>query len=234
MEVKKSWRIMVTMCSFLVGILLMVQLRGQGNMSQVASADNILPQLVDQDQQNTQLKAENNRLSQELQQLQRGVNAATLANKDLSRATLLAGLEPVTGPGIRITLDDSKQPVANGDNVEFYVIHQEYLQQIVNALWNMNADAVVINGQRVIENTEIFCSGNNIQINGTTQAPPYVISAIGDQHNLTQAINLYVHTSNLAWFVQTYGIQIKWQQVKKLELPGATMPEIKYATPVKE
>lgn len=228
---EKNWTFWVTLCSFLVGILLMFQLRAQGQ-TQVTSADNILPKLIEANQENAQVKAQNDHLNSELQELKQGANAAMLANKELARARMQAGFEAVHGQGIRITLDDSKQSISNAAEAPYYVIHEQYLQQIVNALWNTKADAVAINGQRVMENTEIFCQGNYISINGTVQTPPYIITAIGDPQKLLQGVKFYLD-STLEFYSKTYGIIVQEEPVSDVEIPAGTIPSIKYATPVK-
>ena len=55
---------------------------------------------------------------------------------------------------------------------------------MVNALWSGGAEAMTIQGQRVIATTGIKCVGNTVVLHGVPYAPPYVISAIGDPEKL--------------------------------------------------
>lgn len=51
--------------------------------------------------------------------------------------------------------------------------------KIVNELKNAGAEAISINGQRVILTTSIICGGNTININGERIGSPFEIKAIG-------------------------------------------------------
>ena len=51
---------------------------------------------------------------------------------------------------------------------------------MVNAMWKGGAQAVTIQGQRVVSTTGIQCIGNSVQLQGVPYSQPYVISAVGD------------------------------------------------------
>lgn len=180
----KKWTVLVTMCSLLVGILLMFQLKAQASADQGHPKDNVLQTVMQYDLENAQLKSDNQKLQDELDKYRQGVDAALLANQQLSRAKQIAGLNPVKGPGVRVVMDDSNRKIDNPDETPLYIVHEGYLRKIVNALWNANAEAIAINGQRITANTEIFCNGNNILINHEVETPPYIIDAIGDPQTL--------------------------------------------------
>ena len=105
----------------------------------------------------------------------------------LAQLQIRAGLTALEGPGITITLDDNKN-ILIGDDPNRYVIHYENLLFIVNDLRNAGAEAISINGQRIVVSSEIRCVGNVILINTTRLAPPFEISAIGDPTALAEAI----------------------------------------------
>ena len=108
-----------------------------------------------------------------------------------------AGLEPRSGPGVTITLGDSPQDVftaaldsgADTQELNRYVVHQQDIQAVVNALWHGGAQAVTIAGQRVISTTGIKCEGNAVQLQGVPYPQPYVIQAVGDPGALVGAVD---------------------------------------------
>ena len=144
-----------------------------------------------------------------------------------------SGLVAVSGPGIRITLDDSKRTAQGDENLQNYFIHEQYIRVILNALWNGGAEAVAVNGERVTTNTEVFCGGSFIQINGTRQMPPYIIDAIGDKGNLTAALKFY-GWDRLGDFQQQYGITRKLEIAQDITIPAGRLRPYRYAQPVKE
>ena len=68
-------------------------------------------------------------------------------------------------------------------------MHQQDIQAVVNAMWKAGATAVTVQGQRVVTTTGIKCEGNAVQLQGVPYSQPYVISAVGDQTALLDAID---------------------------------------------
>ena len=104
-----------------------------------------------------------------------------------------AGLTPVVGPGVTVTLSDAPQSTGQDtpdtvDNPNLLLVHQQDIQAVVNAMWKAGAQAVTIQGQRVVSTTGIRCIGNSVQLQGVPYSQPYRIQAVGDVGSLTQAI----------------------------------------------
>jgi uncharacterized protein YlxW (UPF0749 family) len=111
-------------------------------------------------------------------------------NRKAARMKKLAGLEPVVGQGVTVTLSDAPQTTSadTPDNLNLLLVHQQDIQAVVNALWKGGADAVTIQGQRVVSTTGIRCIGNSVQLQGVPYSQPYVISGVGDPATLSSAI----------------------------------------------
>ncbi|MGC8971758.1 MAG: DUF881 domain-containing protein [bacterium] len=140
--------------------------------------------------------------------------------KELNRVKLWAGLLPVKGPGVIITLDDSKRKIKVGENPENYIIHDYDLREIVNELWSSGAEAIVINNQRIVVTSEIRCVGTTILVNGVRLAPPYIVKAIGDANSLMSALNMPGGIiSALTYISKEYGIMLKIEKSDLIELP---------------
>ena len=100
---------------------------------------------------------------------------------------MLLGLTDVTGNGIQIKVEDSKVSLITED-INLYLVHDADLREILNELANAGAEAVEINGERIVVSTCITCAGNIISINGTRISSPFIIKAIGNQETLYGAI----------------------------------------------
>jgi uncharacterized protein YlxW (UPF0749 family) len=234
MNLEKRERSLLGLGSVLIGFLFIMLLKAQGAAgNQTIRQETAIPSLVQTEQENQQISVENDKLQQELAKYAQGQSASTLANQQLLEAQMNAGLVSVSGPGIRITLDDSKRVAQGQDDPNSYYIHEQYIREIFNALWNGGAEAIAVNGQRVTSNTEVFCGGSFIQINGTRQMPPYVIEAIGDKNNLTAALKFY-GWDKLGDFQQQYGITRKLEIIQNATAPAGKLREYHYAQPVKE
>ena len=146
-------------------------------------------------------------------------------------AAEVAGLVAVTGPGLKVTLNDSRlsAPPA-GANVNDLVIHSQDVQAVVNALWRSGAEAMAINGQRLVSTSAVLCVGNTLLLNGTVHSPPYVISAVGATRDRFETDRL---VRRLKGDAETFGLGFSTERASKLELPayrGAT--KLTYARPV--
>lgn len=200
--------------------------------SETQPTDANLPSLLQLELENEQLAKENEKLWNELSKLQAGQSAAVLTSEQIEKASMNAGLIPLSGLGIRIMLDDSD--LDRDSEYGNYVIHEEYLRTLINILWNGGAEAIAVNNQRISTHTEIFCSGAFIQINGTRQMPPYNITAIGNQDNLKSALQFYFW-DKLGEYQQEYGITRKLEvPVEPVSVPAAKEYSYKYVEPVKE
>jgi uncharacterized protein YlxW (UPF0749 family) len=118
----------------------------------------------------------------ETQRLERQANALALA----------AGRTDVRGPALRVTLDDAKLAggeVPAGADPDDYVIHQQDVQSVVNALWQGGAEAMMLQDQRVISTSAVRCVGNTLILQGRVYSPPYVITAIGDRSVMRAALD---------------------------------------------
>ncbi|MGH9178389.1 MAG: DUF881 domain-containing protein [Acidimicrobiales bacterium] len=159
-----------------------------------------------------------------------GGEAQAAAREDaLAEVSLAAGLVPMTGPGVRVTLDDSDQDRAPTANVNDLVVHSQDVQAVVNALWKAGAEAVAINGQRLVSTSAVLCVGNTLLLNGTVHSPPYTVSAVGAVRERFEADPL---VERLHEDATAFGLRFSVSRAEDLEVPGyrgATTPG--YARP---
>jgi uncharacterized protein YlxW (UPF0749 family) len=89
------------------------------------------------------------------------------------------GLVAAEGPGLVVTLDDSAERESPSGNLNDLVIHSQDVQAVANGLWGAGAEALAVNGQRVVPTSAILCVGNTLLINGTVHSPPFRFAALG-------------------------------------------------------
>ncbi len=93
------------------------------------------------------------------------------------------------GKGIRITLQDGDYD-PKSLNPNDYIVHESHVFKLLNELKISGAQAIAINGQRVMANSYIRCNGPVITIDGTQHPAPFVIEAVGDSDTLIASLNL--------------------------------------------
>lgn len=103
---------------------------------------------------------------------------ASNIEQEISNANKLLGLTELNGKGIIINLDDSKL-TEKISNMNDYIVHDLDLVEVVNELFNAGAEAVSVNGQRIVSTTAINCSGNIVKINDEKLGVPFEVKAIG-------------------------------------------------------
>jgi uncharacterized protein YlxW (UPF0749 family) len=177
-------------------------------------------------------------LNQEVGGLSRQVSNAQVdaLQKQVDRLLDPAGVLPVHGPGLTVTLTDapkSQIDAANqpgGVSADELVVHQQDIQAVVNALWTGGAEAMTIQNQRVISTTGIKCVGNTVVLHGVPYSPPYQIAAIGNPAALQAALDASDYVSAYRTFVATYQLGYRVTPGADLQFPAYTgSTALKYA-----
>lgn len=103
----------------------------------------------------------------------------TEVENQIKKNNALLGLTEVKGSGVIIRLDENRE-VSDEEiiDVNSYLVHDGDLIHIVNELFNVGADAISINGKRIVSTTSILCDGNIIRVNDEIVGVPIEIKAI--------------------------------------------------------
>jgi uncharacterized protein YlxW (UPF0749 family) len=194
-----------------------------------------LADLIERQQRSTGvLRQEVETLRADVEEVRRaqagGEVQAAERERRLADIGLAAGLVALEGPGVRVTLDDSELDRAPSGNVNDLVIHSQDVQAVVNALWRAGAEAVAINGQRLVSTSAVLCVGNTLLLNGTVHSPPYTVEAVGAGKDRFESDSL---VQRLHQDATTFGLRFSVEREAKVEVPayrGATT--LAYARPV--
>ena len=139
-----------------------------------------------------------------------------------SEADLSAlALEAVRGPGVEVQLWDAPQSAGQeGFAPDDLVVHQQDLEAVMNALWAGGAEAMSVQGHRVVSTTGVRCVGNVLHISGRTYSPPYVIEAVGDPDELSSSLESSPGVSVYLQYVDAVGLGWSMTARSELELPA--------------
>lgn len=138
----------------------------------------------------------------------------SLMEEEWEQIKLHTGLVDVSGPGIRITLNDApeRQPDVN---LSFLVIHDNDVRTILNDLKIAGAQAIAVNGERIVPMSEQVCAGPTIIINGNRHPVPYIVEAIGDPDVLYESMSNSIKIAEMKHF----NIQVEITKVKEIQIP---------------
>src|ERR1700748_1064397 len=179
------WKIATPVVGVLSGALFVVSAHNSQGTDLRPGRYTDLASLVRADaQQYNGLKSHVTSLNEQVSALSKDVTDRRVAemSRQADRMKGPAGLRSMAGPGVTVTLSDAHHSTDQNtpDNLNLLLVHQQDIQAVVNAMWKGGAEAVTIQGQRVVTTTGIRCIGNSVQLQGVPYGQPYVISAGGD------------------------------------------------------
>lgn len=195
---RSVWRLGTPAVVLVCGALFVVSADNSEGTDLRPGRYNDLASLVEAEQQRyQQLQRRLAVLNQEVATLTEAVqdDAVQRQSERAERLEGAAGLDPVTGPGVTVVLSDAPDEViaaAQQDDtrdLNELIVHQQDIQAVVNAMWRAGAEAVMIEGQRVITTTGIKCEGNSVLLHGVPYPQPYEITAVGDVVDLVDELD---------------------------------------------
>lgn len=167
---------------------------------------------------NEKLEETNSKINEYNEKLESNEEASELLDEELRKSQLILGTTDVVGDGVVITLTDTEEsPIEAADLVD-----------LINELRFAGAEAISINGVRIINMTDIVDIDSYIIIKPSQRlVSPYVVKAIGNQTYLVSTLCL-----KNSGFVDKYnnsGKSVKLDKQRNIKIPkySGTM-NIKY------
>lgn len=169
-----------------------------------------------------QLTAQNTAAEARDHSLARRTRQATQRAGSLAQRT---GFGPVSGPGVRITVDD-----ASGGE-EGTEVRDSDLAALVNGLWAAGATAVAVNDERVTALSALRNSGSVIRINDVSLSPPYHVVALGDTRTLLARLARTTSGHAFHDLTSQLGMPVSMVNVDRVQVPAAPadMMKLSYA-----
>jgi uncharacterized protein YlxW (UPF0749 family) len=141
-------------------------------------------------------------------------------NQRLAAARLDVGLTAVRGPGVIVEIADSKRVVPPGENPASFIVLVDDLRDIVTALWASGAEAISINGERLVATTSIYGVGASVLVNTAFLSPPFRIEAIGTGGLLDRFQTNSAFLGRVAHRIDFFGLEFASQVSGELTLPA--------------
>lgn len=177
---KHSAQLTLTVVSFLLGLLLVIQFRTQGKLAGSVYAQSstdqalIIGGLVDG---NSALRREISSLDSDLSSYQRTAGQGNLEGMvaELNRLKVMNGMVEVSGPGVEVLISGGVTALD--------------LQDLVNEARNAGAEALSLNGYRLVARSVVVASNGTVRLEENRLSPPYRLQAIGHPETLEKALN---------------------------------------------
>ncbi|MCT4592918.1 MAG: DUF881 domain-containing protein [Anaeromicrobium sp.] len=151
---------------------------------------------------------------------------------ELKNQRAMAGFSELEGPGIILTVDDSDRELFEGEDPNNVIVHDADVLNLVNDLKVAGAEAISINGQRIINTTELVCAGHSIRINNQFFAQPFVIKAIGEPKTLEASL---IAPTTYGALLKEFGLYIEVNTSSHINIPAYDEGvNVKYMKVIKE
>jgi len=206
----------------LLGMLLAVQFRTQRVIGRtpaiIQSAPiGMLSALVEA---NARLRQERAALASQIAEYRRTSEQERLTAlvDELNRLRIANGLVETKGPGIELQIEWPLSPLE--------------VQDLINELHNAGAEAIALNGQRIVASSVIVSDGEILTVNGHPLSPPYNFQIIGGPQDMTAALRR--QGGLLTLLAQAHGEQgYRVIPREEMALPVYTRPlTFQYARPL--
>ncbi|HEX6473578.1 MAG TPA: DUF881 domain-containing protein [Candidatus Limnocylindria bacterium] len=240
-RIGSTWGVSIALALAVVGFIGAMQWNSSLARDQfTTSAQQVLAgQVTDLEDEQDMLRQELATANAQVQRLQEQSTGSSVALEELNRqlevARLQTGLTAVRGPGVRIEIADSKRVVPPGENPSSYIVLVDDLRDIVTALWASGADAISVNGERLVANSSIYGVGASVLVNTAFLSPPFRIEAIGSDGLLDRFQEHPAFLGRVARRIEFFGLEFASQVSTDLRLPafiGST--RFRYAVPTEE
>ncbi len=221
-ETKHIGKISISVVCVILGILLALQLK---SVKENGSVDDLsamriqtLQELLDEGREDKdRLEERIKELEEEIQAYREAAADENVGNdqallSEIEHWKKAAGMTDVVGPGVEIVLNDSTSVNTTGEEAN-YLIHDSDILSVVNELRDAGAEALSLNGHRILATTEIRCSGSVVSINGRRTSAPFVIDAIGDTDTMFNALMM---RNGVVDVLKQWSIQVEVMEVDEL------------------
>jgi len=195
----KTWVYQVTMLCIVLGMLLALSLKTQRqaiNEGEPTRTPALRAAYRVMKQQNQQVEKDLAEYKARYERLAAKQSKGIAGTKDIQAVIdenkMIAGTIAVHGPGIIVQLEDSpKRPAeARQDVIRDYIVHDSDIRDVVNELFAGGAEAISVNGQRLMASSSIRCVGPVVLVNTTQVGAPFIIKAIGKPETLESGLKV--------------------------------------------
>ncbi|MDR7419281.1 MAG: DUF881 domain-containing protein [Armatimonadota bacterium] len=188
------WQVFVAAFLAVVGFLVAAQLQSRRQLIRAGGLptwrlQELAVLIRQQEEALARLEAEIDALRRQGQDYETALTAGRSLSeemgKELEQFRLLLGLVAVRGPGVQVTVMPGASPPSGILPTD---VQAQDLAGLLNELWAAGAEAVAVNGLRILATTPIRQDGTQIVLAGTRIGPPFRIEAIGNPAALRAAL----------------------------------------------
>lgn len=205
-------------CSIILGILISLQIKvlniENNGMTTSKKGQELSIELK-------QLKNEEEKLNMEIKSIKSNIdrykknNGSSALKEELKDYETLAGYNIVEGEGIEIIIGDNENTKNGQSNI---VYNYDLFLSMINKLNSAQANAISINGERIVNESYFTIKQDNLYLNNTILEEPFIIKAIGNPDTLSSSIQIKY---GIVWEMENYyNIKVDVRKEKDIKING--------------
>jgi len=213
----KIIQFILALCGVLIGIMISFQI-----FSPKPTVVNPWEPITELDKTIQVLNSSHQHLQSKITKLRKDINEYSETSNDteftreLEIAKQKVGLTDVSGKGIKITLDIKLENYLK-DNPNTNYCFAADLRDIVNLLRAAEAQAISINGQRIISKTPIACFGSSVLINNLRFLPPFTINTVTEKpERILSYLNTRKYLEELYRKIDANWVELTFEDKEKI------------------
>ena len=212
---KVARNLSITLICIILGVMLAWQYKSILNNSKKESSGNVRlesvkDELLVQKENNEDLRKRNEELQKQMSEYENSQGNLSQLEKnlesELERVRLIAGLSEVEGAGLIIKLE-----YIGKDGVR-----ENAVLRLINELKASEAQAISIEGERIVAMSEIKKAGDYIVVNGKQMVSPFTIKAIADPKKLENSLNML---GGIVEELQVYEMKVTMERKDSVTIP---------------
>jgi uncharacterized protein YlxW (UPF0749 family) len=155
-----------------------------------------------------------------------GQEISAAISREVDQYRMILGLTWLEGEGIEVVL----LPGRGGSPLPTSVVQSADLAGLGNELWAAGAEAIAVNGQRVLGRSAFRGIGPRVSIDGMAHTAPFRVVAIGDGASLESSLRA---RDGFVDGLRAVGMDVRVRRLDKVRLPPYRAPlAFRWARPI--
>ncbi|MEG1311063.1 MAG: DUF881 domain-containing protein [Romboutsia sp.] len=207
----------VIICSIVLGIFISLQLKAinleNKGMTTSKKGNELALELKGLKKEEEEIKLEIEGLKESIHKY-KDIDGESAIKSELKKYEELAGFTDVEGKGIEVRIKSNEENIQSSEASSSIIYNYDLLLSMINKLNSAQANAISINGERIISNSYINLKEDKLYINDIQVTEPFIIKAIGDCETLSSALQIKY---GIIWEMEKY-YNVKTELEKKQQI----------------
>ena len=218
MQKKITYKSLV-ICTAILGILISLQLKTinleNNGMTTSKEGEQLAVELRGLNKEEEELRLEIDDIKDKIDEYKVDQGDSKLES-EIKKYEILSGYTEVEGKGIEVKIKQNED--VELDSSQSIIYNYDLILSMINKLNSAQANAISVNGQRIVANTYIHLKEDDLFINDIKIIEPILINIIGNPDTLASALQIKY---GIVWEMEKYyNMDIEIEKKEKIKING--------------